>query len=425
MSGRTWSLASALVAIRPPRQNAGMEPLPSRRQEFKSGALLLATATLGCGLGTSSIVYYSFGMFVAPLQEAFQWTRGEVTSTLIFGSLGIIAIAPVLGWLIDRYGPRAVALRAVPAFSLMLLLISRFDASLAVFYLLFFFTTLVGSGTTPILYTRAVTGHFNAGRGLALGITLTGPGTAAILMPPFMTGIIADYGWRGGFLVLALLAILPLPLILLAMDKPTAARPGIDLALAGVRPSAAFRTRAFWTIVLGFGAVSVGCSALVVHLVPLLRDAGLDASQAARIAALVGIGVVMGRLGIGWAIDRFFAPRVAALIFGIAASGCLLLQVGGIPQARMAAFLVGFALGAEVDLLAFLTSRYFGLRHYGFIYAVVYAFFWAGMALGPAAAGLLFDAHGNYALALWLIIASLLAGAASALSLPKFAEKAL
>ena len=399
-----------------------MGPHSNKRQEFSAGALLLATATLGCGLGASSIVYYSFGMFVAPLQEAFGWTRGEVTSTLIFGSLGIIVIAPVLGWLIDRNGPRAVALRAVPVFSLMLFAISRFDGSLALFYLLFFLTTLVGSGTTPILYTRAVTGHFNAGRGLALGITLTGPGTAAILMPPFMTGIIADYGWRGGFLVLSLLAILPLPLILLAMDKPAADRRGADLGLAGVRPSTAFRTRAFWTIVLGFGAVSIGCSALVVHLVPMLRDAGLAGAEAARVAALVGIGVVVGRLGIGWAIDRFFAPRVAALIFAIAATGCLLLQLGGIPQARMAAFLVGFALGAEVDLLAFLTSRYFGLRHYGFIYAVVYAFFWAGMALGPATAGLLFDAHGNYLLALWLIIASLLAGAVAALSLPRFPE---
>ena len=228
-----------------------MGPHSNKRQEFSAGALLLATATLGCGLGASSIVYYSFGMFVAPLQEAFGWTRGEVTSTLIFGSLGIIVIAPVLGWLIDRDGPRAVALRAVPVFSLMLFAISRFDGSLALFYLLFFLTTLVGSGTTPILYTRAVTGHFNAGRGLALGITLTGPGTAAILMPPFMTGIIADYGWRGGFLVLSLLAILPLPLILLAMDKPAADRRGADLGLAGVRPSTAFRTRAFWTIVLG------------------------------------------------------------------------------------------------------------------------------------------------------------------------------
>ena len=396
----------------------------TKRLEFSTGALLLATATLGCGLGTSSIVYYSFGVFVGPLQEAFGWTRGEVTSTLIFGSLGIILVAPLLGWLIDRYGPRAVALRAVPAFALMLFSVSRFDASLPLFYLLFFLTTLVGSGTTPILYTRAVTGHFNAGRGLALGITLAGPGTAVILMPPFMTGVIAEHGWRGGFLVLSLLAILPLPLILLAMDKPAASTPSTDQLLVGMRPAAAFRTRAFWTIVLGFGAVSVGCSALVVHLVPLLKDAGLDATEAARVAALVGIGVVLGRLGIGWAIDRFFAPRVAALIFVIAASGCLLLQLGGIPQARMAAFLVGFALGAEVDLLAFLTSRYFGLRHYGFIYAVVYAFFWAGMALGPAMAGLLFDAQGNYLLALWLIIASLLAGAAAALSLPHFPSPA-
>ena len=391
----------------------------SRAAEFRSGALLLATATLGCGLGASSIVYYSFGVFVAPLQEAFQWTRGEVSSTLIFGSLGIIVVAPLLGWLIDRFGPRAVALRAVPAFAAMLFALSRFDAGLAAFYGLFFLTTLVGSGTTPILYTRAVTGHYRAGRGLALGITLTGPGTAAILMPPFMTAVIAEHGWRSGFLLLAGLALLPFPLIALAMDRPG---PETDDTppLGGMAPRDAFRSRGFWTIVFGFGAVSLGCSALVVHLVPLLRDAGLTGTAAAGIASMVGIGVVLGRLGIGWAIDRYFAPHVATLIFTVAAAGCLLLQLGGLSQARVAAFLVGFALGAEVDLLAYLTSRYFGLRHYGMIYAVIYACFWAGMALGPACAGLLFDRDGNYHVALWLIIASLLTGALMAATLPRF-----
>ena len=81
---------------------------------------------------------------------------------------------------------------------------------------------------------------------------------------------------------------------------------------------------------------------------------------------------------------------------------------------------IGFALGAEVDLLAYLTSRYFGLRYYGFLYALVYAFFWIGIALGPAITGHLFDVFGDYQIALRMIVILLLVGAAAACTLPRF-----
>jgi predicted MFS family arabinose efflux permease len=401
-----------------------MSERPTLRTEFSNGWLLLLTATLGCGMGASSLVYYSFGVFVEPLQQHFQWSRGEVTSTLLYGSLGLVLIAPLLGWMIDRVGPRRVALIAIPAFSALLFVASRFDASLVLFYGLFFFTTLAGSGTTPILYTRAVAGHFDAARGIALGITLTGPGSAAILLPPFMTGVIAESGWRAGFEVLAWLALTPWLLVLLFFGdrRSSPARKTVTdaLPLSGVTRREALSSRPFWTIVLGFGAVSVGCSATVVHLIPLLRDAGLAAAEAASVAAVIGIGVVLGRLVIGWAIDHFFAPRVATVIFLIAAFGCLLLIVGGTTHARIAALLIGFALGAEVDLLAYLTSRYFGLRHYGFLYAVIYAFFWTGIAAGPALAGRLYDAFGGYDPALWMIAGSLVCGGLAAATLPRF-----
>ena len=399
-----------------------MPPNPSLKSEFVAGKWLLVTATLGCGTGASSLLFYSFGIFVEPLQLQFGWTRGEVTSTLFYGSFGLVLAAPLLGWLIDRCGARAVALVAIPCFAAALVLISRFAGTLPMFYALFFLTTVLGSGTTPILYTRVVAGHFNTARGLALGITLAGPGTAAMLLPPFMLETITDHGWRHGFEVLAVLAISPWLLVWCWLDRTPRHTSSMSARteLIGMNRRAALRTRAFWTIVLGFGAISIGCSSLVVHLVPMLRDAGLAAPQAARIASLIGIGVILGRVGIGWAIDRLFAPYVAATIFAVTAGGCALLATDGASQAPIAAFLIGFALGAEVDLLAYLTSRYFGLRHYGFLYAMVYAFFWIGIALGPAITGQLYDAFGDYQIALWMIVLMLILGAAASLSLPRF-----
>ena len=404
-------------ARHPPQ--CGMLAPPSAKTELTAGWPLLVTATIGCGTGASSLLYYSFGIFVEPLQQQFGWSRGEVTSALFYGSFGLVLAAPLLGWLIDRFGVRAVALCAIPGFSLVLFAFSRFDNSLYTLYALFFVATLVGSGTTPILYTRAVTGYFDSARGLALGITLAGPGTAAVVLPPFVLSIVTANDWRHGFEVLAALAILPWLLVLFWLE-PAASRQTARTELPGMTRRQALKTREFWTIALGFGGVAIGCSALVVHLIPLLRDAGLSTAQAARTASLIGVGVILGRIGIGWVIDRLFAGKVAALIFTVTAGGCALLVGGGIAQAPLAAFLIGFALGAEVDLLAYLTSRYFGLRYYGFLYATVYAVFWIGIALGPALAGQLFDAFGNYDVALRGIIAMLLFGALAAFSLPRF-----
>jgi MFS family permease len=389
--------------------------------ELRAAWPLLLTATLACGSGVSSLLYYSFGLLVEPLQQEFGWSRGEVTSAMFFGSGGLVVAAPLVGWLIDRCGARKVALWAIPAFAATLVVLARFDGPLPLFYSVFVLIAVAGCGTTPILYTRAVAGSFDAARGFALGVTLAGPGTAAVVLPPFLLGVIGAHGWRGGVLSLAVIALVPWLLVHLWLGQAPAV-PGAPAAPrpAGMRRRDALRTRAFWIIVLGFGAIAVACSALVVHMVPMLRDAGVPPARAAHIASLIGVGVILGRLGIGWSIDRVFAPHVAAAIFAVTAVGCALLLMAGTAQAPLAAFLVGFALGAEVDLLAYLTSRYFGLRHYGFLYASVYACFWTGIALGPAIAGQLFDRHGNYTAALVVVIALLACGVVAALLLPRF-----
>lgn len=392
-----------------------------RTLEMAAGWPLLVAATLGCGAGTSSLLFYSLGVFVEPLQRHFAWTRGEVTSVLLYGGFALALAAPALGWLIDRYGVRAIALVSIPCFAAILYALSRFDSSLTVFYAWFVAAAVLGSGTTPILYTRAVAGHFDKARGLALGITLAGPGTAAVLLPPFLLSVIEAHDWRAGFAVLAAIAIAVWPLALFGLDRRgTSLRPAARAALAGTTRRQALRTRVFWTIAAGFGAIAVAGSALVVHMVPMLRDAGVEASRAARIASLIGVGVILGRVGIGWVIDRVFAPHVAAVVFALTACGCMLLATAGPAQAPLAAFLIGFTLGAEVDLMAYLTSRYFGLAHYGFLYATVYACFWIGIATGPALAGRLFDATGDYRLTLMIVIGLLLFGAAAAASLPRW-----
>ncbi len=391
------------------------------RGEFARGWLPLLAATIGAGTGASSLVFYSLGVFVAPLATAFGWSRGDITSAMLYSSAGLILAGPVLGWLIDHYGERRIALISIPGFALVLWSLAQMQGSLAFFHACFFAAAFFGCGTTPILYTRVVAARFKRRRGLALGITLAGPGAAAILLPPFLNARIAAVDWRHGFLLLALLALTPWLLVAFGLrGSEKSASLALQDEVEGPRRREALASSIFWRLALCFIVVAAGASALVVHMVPMLRDAGLDAASAARVASVIGLGIILGRLLIGWLIDHVFAPRVAAVIFAIAAAGCVVLVTLGADYARPAAFLIGFALGAEVDLMAYLVSRYFGLRHYGFLYGTTYAGFWVGIASGPALAGRLFDTFGNYVLTLWLLGGLFVIGALIALTLPRF-----
>jgi hypothetical protein len=155
----------------------------------------------------------------------------------------------------------------------------------------------------------------------------------------------------------------------------------------------------------------------------LLRDAGLSATHAARIASLIGIGVIAARLTIGYAVDLIFAPAVGTFVFALTAAGCWLLATAGTAVAPYAALLIGFAMGAEVDLIAYLVSRYFGLKHYGAINGCGYASYNAGAAFSPFLVGALFAATGGYALALQLTAVLCAIGGLALLTLGPYPSK--
>lgn len=128
----------------------------------------------------------------------------------------------------------------------------------------------------------------------------------------------------------------------------------------------------------------------------LLGDRGVSAATAALGSSLVGVAVLLGRVGSGYLLDGFFAPRVAAAFFGSASIGIILLWQGAISVAFAGAFLIGLGLGAEVDLIAYLTGRYFGLHAFGKIYSSIFAAFAFAGALGPLIMGAGFDRTGSY-----------------------------
>jgi cyanate permease len=161
-------------------------------------------------------------------------------------------------------------------------------------------------------------------------------------------------------------------------------------------------------MVCAFVLVSASVQGCLVHLAAMFNDRGMTFQRAALASSLAGAAVMIGRVGTGYLLDRLFAPRLASSFFAAAALGIAMLWSGAAPLVFPGAFLVGLGLGAEVDLIAYLTGRFFGLRAFGQVYSSIYAAFGLAGALGPPLMGAGFDRTGSYRAVLIAFLAATL-----------------
>src|SRR5262249_42230 len=180
----------------------------------------------------------------------------------------------------------------------------------------------------------------------------------------------------------------------------------------GLSSQEARRTKTFWIMVSAFFLMSASVHGCLIHLSPLLTDRGVSPQDAALATSLLGGALLLGRVGAGYLLDHFFATAVALCFFCGAALVFVLLWsgvTGGL--AFVAAFLVGLGMGAEGDIIAYLVSRYFGLRAMGEIYGYAFAAFTLGGVVGPLLMGIGFDLTGSYRTVLGVFVFATLAAA--------------
>ena len=376
---------------------------------------ILVLAALAVGFGTMGIGFYSLGLFVKPLQAEFGWSRGAVSGAATFQQLGIFLSAPLVGRLSDRIGVKAIALTSFVAMPLAMLALSHTGGSVPQWYGLWLLVSLAGCGTTPAVWARVVLQRFDAARGLALGLMLVGTGLAAALAPALLGRIFAEHGWRYGAMVMAAAsAVVGIPLCLV-LPK------GKRSVESGTKAKGRFEgNRAIWLLLVVGILLGVIVAGLIIHLVPMLVDRGMQPAAAANVAASVGLAVIASRVVVGWMFDRFHAPYVAAVFLAMPIGSCLLLGLGG--PVVPAAVMLGLAAGAEVDMLAFFTSRYAAMKNYGATYGIILGAFCLGAAFGPLAVGQTVDASGNYNLALILSAVGLVAVVGMVLALGPYRQ---
>ncbi|CAG1004563.1 L-lactate transporter [Burkholderiales bacterium] len=396
--------------------------------EFREGWPVVLAAMLGIGIGLSPVPFYTIGMLAPELAKAFKWEFGAIMVGLPIMTFAVLIASPVVGWLADRYGVRKVALTSVLLFGLSFMGFALGNGNLILFYCNWGLMALLGAGTLPVTWTRAVNNLFEVRKGLALGFSLLGTGIFGFLVKPFTAWLIAEFGWRTAYVAVGLLPIvIAFPVAYFAFHDrgPRQAQAGGATpasVLAGKTMPEALRDWRFWLLAVAFVLISFAVGGPIPNMENILKVAGFEKQQIVGLVALIGLSVICGRIVGGWLIDRLWAPGVAFVMLSLPALACWLLAQGGADlfQARLSIFLIGFAAGVEYDLMAFLVARYFGMRAYGAIYGSLYGFFALGAGFGPVFFGKTFDRSGSYASILLISAVLLVAGALLLLALGRY-----
>ena len=382
-------------------------------------ARIVAISVPGIMVSFGSLVIFSFGAFVKPLNERFGWTRGQISLAFTLTALMVAMFSPFIGRLIDRAGVRAVMLPAVAIYCAAFASLSA-ATSLAALYAVYIVMGIVGNGTAHLAWARVISMSFEERRGLALATTMTGAGAGAICIPPLATWLIGSLGWTGACLILAagIFALGFVPPLFLLPDLRGAAdvsqRPSVSMHHAA-------RGRPFWFLIAGFFLFSIGINGVIAHMIPLLSDRGLGASAAAFAASVLGALSLVGRLLAGALLDRFAGARVGAVLFAIAGLGVAAVsQADSVPAAYAAAGLIGLGMGAEADVMPYLISRYFPIDSFAEIYGYSFTAYALAAAFGPLLMGAAFDRLHSYTIAGLALALAMLAAAVVIGSLPAY-----
>jgi MFS family permease len=408
--------------------------------EWRSFWVLPVAAAFG--YSTAVLHAYSLGPFVEPLQRDFGWSRAQISVGItIAGVVGALFSVPI-GLLVDRLGPRLIGLIGVLLMTGAFALLGTATGETANWLLLWGLIAFGNLWLQATVWTSAVASRFEQSRGLAFAVTLSGASVAATVFPLLATWLIREHGWRTAFMGMgAIWAVLVFPILLLffrgARDQGRGEARGSSAREQHNEPAAAptrvatgmslaegFRSPAFYQLLLASGLFTFTALGIIVHFVPILKDAGADPLAAAGIASLVGVFSVFGRLGTGLLLDRIPGHVVGAAVFVLPIVACALLYLYGANPVNqsIAAAIFGLTVGAEVDVIAYLASQHFGLQNFGVFSGAMIGALALGAAFGPLAAGAAFDQYGSYRqfLVLTMVFMAASSLAMATLSRPRF-----
>ena len=400
--------------------------------EFKQGWRPLLAATLGTMCGIFAFTNYTQGFFVGPVTAEFGWTPSQFfLSYTVLMCLGLFT-GPIIGSLAAKYGIRVLGIIGLLGHALAYVIISLNQGSLTLWYLSFALLAVMSAGSLPIIWTTVLNSWFTEHRGKAIGITMAGTGLGAFFFPPIVEFVISNYGWRTAYQSVAVgAALLALPFVILFFREKDGGQVTQDQSAVpeagswGLTRIEAMKTYRFWILGVVLFVTALVIVGILSNFARIMAEQGLERATIAQIAAVMGLTVIVGRLLVGFLVDKFWAPGVAACFFCLPVVALLLLlnlEVT-VSIAFLVAVFIGLAAGAELDLLAFLTSKFFGPAYYPTVFGAIFAFFAVGAGAGPPIYGAAAQATGGYATVLMVSVGLLALCIAMFLALGKYPEQ--
>ncbi|BFM08223.1 MFS transporter [Halioxenophilus aromaticivorans] len=402
--------------------------------EFKRGWQILLLSLLGIAISINAVLLYGFGALVIPFEAAFGWDKGsqQVAITFLYG--GAVIGLQAVGWVNLWLGIRTTTILSLLLMALGYLACTVvFNQSIWTLYLMFGILPIIGMGALAITWTQLIGLWFVQHRGLALAIGLSGTGMTAVVMPVLLGWCIEQWGWQAAFVLLAALNIGLIPLAWgwfnlpqqgeMAVTSPAvtdktengndSVPPTHSTELPGINFKQGFRSRNYWACNLAIALVVSAVIGMITNIIPLLHSLGFSSAEAAKIFSVFGASLIIGRLLVGFFLDRYSPTIVAAASLTIPSIGCVLFLVGSdtVPVLMLAVALIGMGAGAEFDVAAYLMARFFGMKDYGRLMGFHQGLITVVSAAAPLMFAMLFAASGDYnSLLTYGVVATLVGG---------------
>jgi len=351
---------------------------------------------------------FSLPVFLLPMSKATGWSMTGVSTAMTIGFLAMAFGSMAWGSLSDRLGPRPVVIIGTLVLAASLALASQ-TRSLLAFQMVFGIG--VGGAAAAIFapMMASVTGWFDTQRSLAVSLVSAGMGMAPLTMSPLAAWLITRHDWRTSMLIIAVVvAVLMLPVTLLVRRPPASGdslpEPGTGAPQAAMSVGQALRSPQFIILVLTNFFCCATHSGPIIHTVSYAVTCGIPMMAAVSIYSVEGLAGMGGRIGFGVLGDRFGAKRVLVaglLVQAIAALGYVF--AGNLAGFYAAAAVFGFIYAGVMPLYAVIARENFPMRMMGTVIGGTAMAGSLGMATGPVAGGLIFDALGSYR---WLYIGS-------------------
>lgn len=384
--------------------------------EFKINWRSLLATFIGISTG-SALSHYTMSLFAPELIRAFGWSKAQFA---LVSALPLVTafVTPFAGRFTDRFGARLAAGIGFTAISAGFFAMSAMDGNIMEFFAIWLAQHVFGVMTTSLVFTRVIVERFDKGRGSALSTLMMGPPLSGAAVAPILGWIIAEHGWRSGFLALAVTSGVG-GLICIAFMGRNARKAGAQAEtrnpkLTGAELMAIVRHPTFLLIVGGMFLINIAQPFAASQLKLVVLAKGVPDDIGTWMVSLYAIGVMLGRVIFGVALDRIAANVIAVCALSLPAVGFLILAspIATVGAVAGGILLIGIAQGAEGDVGGYLVSRHFELKNYSLIFSFVKSALDGGGAIGALLLSFtLAGTDGSYVPFLLLCAATTLAGA--------------